>query len=305
MTEASRTSPPAISPDSRSATSSPASAAGPMRCDWPAGPTIDLFGQALAPASPSAPPGPAAGMRTSATYGRHGRGSCASADLAAFLASRLRDTMASHGSTLFSLTWKVQATPSRRLICALRASGHRTSDSGSTGWPTPTKDEAGGTPEQFLARKAALNGACGVSLTALNLVAQLASWATPAMRDWHGASGSPEFLAGRAEQTRGKPLSEQAFTLVPASWATPACTTGQGGQAKRMETGRSNLIDQVLLASGPPAIGSTAETASAGQLNPAHSRWLMGLPPAWDDCAPTAMRSCRKSRPPSSRPIST
>jgi hypothetical protein len=70
--------------------------------------------------------------------------------------------------------------------------------------------------------------------------------------------------------------------------------TGQGGQAKRMETGRSNLIDAVLLASGPTPTGSPAETARPGQLNPAHSRWLMGLPPAWDACAPTATRSSRR-----------
>jgi len=50
------------------------------------------------------------------------------------------------------------------------------------------------------------------------------------------------------------------------------------------------------LASGTTVIGSPAETENTGQLNPAHSRWLMGLPPEWDACAPTATPSSRKQR---------
>ncbi|MFB0007681.1 hypothetical protein ABVC96_20885 [Xanthomonas euvesicatoria] len=57
-----------------------------------------------------------------------------------------------------------------------------------------------------------------------------------------------------------------------------------------------------LTATGELLTGSDAEMESGGQLNPAHSRWLMGYPPAWDDCGVTAMPSSRSKRRNSSKP---
>jgi hypothetical protein len=118
------------------AISSPASASGATPCDAPDGPMTDLFGQALAPASPSATPAKAMSSQMSATYGRHGSGSSASAALALSLASRLQARRLAWLDHV-SLTWKARATPSGRSIPALRASARRTSDNACSSWPTP------------------------------------------------------------------------------------------------------------------------------------------------------------------------
>lgn len=290
MSEASRTSTRPTLPASRSATSSPASASGATRFGAPAGQMIDLFGPVPVRANLSARQAKELGLMTSGTYGRTSIGSSASAALQLSMESRLRAQMSGLGSTLYKLTWKAWTTPSGPVRFRLRASARRTSGTGSSGWPAPTATDAlrcpaadfttanitlnhaavlagwgtpnasapGGTPEQALARKVGL--ACGQSVTTLDHQVQLAGWATCTAS---AKARSEDFQGGRTPQPH-----ECLPTNQPAR----------------------------LTVSGELLTGSSAAMAAGGQLNPAHSRWLMGLPPEWDDCAPTATRSTPSRR---------
>jgi hypothetical protein len=139
----------------------------------------------------------------------------------------------------------------------------------------------------------------------LNTEAALTGWVTTTTRDWKDSGADIKPREDGSE--RFDQLPRQANL---AGWPTPNASNVKNAYQDpdkviaRKEAGRqSNLQDFAamagparLTATGKLLTGSTAEMESGGQLNPAHSRWLMGLPPEWDACAPTATRLSRKSR---------
>ena len=301
---------PATSQDSPSVISSQESEAGLLHCVRPESRIASLCGPAHAHANLSARQAKAEGWMTSGTYGRRSSTSSSSAALQSSLASKLRVLTDSAGSTLYTLTWKERATPSGLRICALRASGHRTSASGSTGWPTaaaardwkdgheqdvpinallgrtvwltgwPTpvvNDETGSTHAYGKDKQIMLKLSGAARLTdpqdqwPHNSMANLTGWPTP-NSTIVDAKPRPPITSGR------KPTDPQISTADVAvhltGWPTPCTQDGpNGGPAQ----GNDRL---------PGAAGSTAATASTGQLNPAFSLWLMGYPSGWQQAAP-------------------
>lgn len=276
------------SEDLPNATFSPELASGHIPCASPDGLTINQSGPAPARASLSARQAKEMGLMTSGTYGLLSSTSSASADLSMSLANRLQQVTQMYGSTLYKQTWKEWTTPSGLCRLRQRASALRTSESGPTGWPSPLASNIKNCYQDWkkvMARKEAGRQ------PNLQDFAVLAAWVTPTSRDWKDSAG---MTAQREGKERLDQLPRQAFLT---GWPTPQVSnitnattvqmSGDGRETPNKIGWAASLCEPLrLTVFGEMRIGSFVEMGNGVQLNPAHSRWLMGLPRAWDESSP-------------------
>lgn len=291
------------------------SAGGITRSSSQGGRQTQKSGPDLVPANPLATQAKEKALRTSAICGPSGLISLSPADPLSSLASKLSARLAGSGGTLYRLTWKVWDTPQERSIYALRASGHRTSGNGCSGWATPQAHDTKGAPGAgAMARggfqtnnPAKVQEAVWRAAGAVWRAAGMAGWATPTAAQLGNTLES--YQAMKANMTSGKRTVITHLNLKTEliGWATPTTRDWKDGAAEGTAPinallGRQAWLTHagpvVLRASGPSPIGYTAETVNGDRLNPEHSRWLMGYPAEWANCAPTETRSSLKRRQP-------
>jgi len=157
-------------------------------------------------------------------------------------------------------------------------------------WRSPAVSDAEGGPCEAV---------FGQDHPRLNLRSQviLAAWPTTGACDsTRRVPESPESKRARGRKTGMTLLDIAALS----SWASPAARDWRDGRASQETMARNSrpLNEQTLqlLDTGPMPSGSGAKTRGSVQLNPAHSRWLMGLPREWDDCGVTAIRLLPRKR---------
>nr|DAM17045.1 MAG TPA: Cytosine specific methyltransferase [Caudoviricetes sp.] len=153
-----------------------------------------------------------------------------------------------------------------------------------TGWPTPV---ANTNPQPETKR----------GLQHVSGAARLTGWQTPVAND---STGSTHCYSGKNQDGSPKICMKLPGSVILAAWPTPTASDYKGsGKTVIRSDGKDRTFDRLdyaaeqgvivplrLTVFGEMRTGSYVEMANGVQLNPAHSRWLQGLPKAWDTASP-------------------
>jgi hypothetical protein len=139
--------------------------------------------------------------------------------------------------------------------------------------------------------------------------ANLAGWPTTSCSNDRAASEPRALTMQNPDGSKAQQRLQDMTSL--AGW--PTCREADGEKNVRTLEGSIHEIERKggpqdlaqaaaicgparRTASGEMLTGSSAGMESGGQLNPAHSRWLQGLPAVWDRAAISAHRSTPQRR---------
>ena len=210
------------------------------------------------PASPFLSPGSAEARRTTVTSGRKCLGLYKKSGP---LGSLVRTLLVSSAwrSTRCFLTWKVSATPAKRLLFRLVPSMPRTGGTGARFWPTVCATEAS---QGLQIRRQGKKG------SQISLSTAVKMWPLPSASDCGGTVINPHMTRNGTIRHIGKNGAQSYARLdaVATLFPTPKANAGTGASKSQNHQGGPDL-----------------QTVCGGTLNPTWVEWLMGFPIGWTD----------------------